>query len=160
FELEPYALGIEVMAEFIAFLKDTHGIEVPEFSPGGGFAVAYRGEQQPEDPAAYARVIASTLRREADARGFALPHMTIEPGRSIVARAGMAVYTVGARKEVPGIRTYVSVDGGMADNIRPAMYGSPYEAISVDRPTAAADETVTVAGKYCESGDILVRDIE
>jgi diaminopimelate decarboxylase len=159
FELEPYALGIEVMAEFIARLKDAHGIEVPEFSPGGGFAVAYREEQEPAPPSAYAEVIATTLRREADARGFALPHLTVEPGRSVVARAGIAVYTVGARKEVPGIRTYVSVDGGMADNIRPSMYGSQYEAISVDRPLADSEETVTVAGKYCESGDVLVKDI-
>ena len=80
-------------------------------------------------------------------------------GRSIVGRAGVAVYTVGARKEVPGIRTFVSVDGGMADNIRPAMYGSRYEALPVTRPLAAAEETVSIAGKYCESGDILIKDI-
>ncbi|MEI7926111.1 MAG: diaminopimelate decarboxylase, partial [Chloroflexota bacterium] len=97
---------------------------------------------------------------EADARGFALPHITLEPGRSIVARAGMAVYTVGARKEVPGIRTYVSVDGGMADNPRVALYGSQYEAVLPERPLAANEELVTIAGKYCESGDILIKDIE
>ena len=104
--------------------RDRLGVEVQEFSPGGGFAVAYLGEQQPPAMAAYAKAILGTLRREADTRGFALPHVTIEPGRSIVGRAGVALYTVGARKEVPGIRTFVSVDGGMADNIRPAMYGS------------------------------------
>jgi diaminopimelate decarboxylase len=76
-----------------------------------------------------------------------------------VGRAGVALYTAGARKEVPGIRTFVSVDGGMADNIRPAMYGSKYEALSAERPLAAAEETVSIAGKYCESGDVLVRDI-
>ena len=108
---------------------------------------------------AYA-VIANTLKREADARGFALPHITLEPGRSIVARAGMAVYTVGARKEVPGIRTYVSVDGGMADNPRVALYGSQYQAVLPDRPLAPTEELVTIAGKYCESGDILIKDIE
>ena len=82
------------------------------------------------------------------------------PGRSLVGRAMVAIYTVGARKEIPGVRTYVSVDGGMADNVRPAMYGSEYEAVPVDRPLDPATETVTIAGKYCESGDILVRDAE
>lgn len=159
FELEPYVAGVEVMAAFIADLRDRLGIEVPEFSPGGGFAVAYLGEQQPPAWQAYAQAICGTLKREADTRGFPLPHITIEPGRSIVGRAGVAVYTVGARKEVPGIRTFVSVDGGMADNIRPAMYGSRYEAITAQRPLAPAEELVSVAGKYCESGDILIKDI-
>lgn len=159
FELEPYARAIAVMAQFIdEVCRKGIGVEVPEFSPGGGFAVAYRGEQQAPEPAAYAQVIASTLRREAEARGFPLPHLTVEPGRAIVARAGVAVYTVGARKEVPGIRTYLSVDGGMADNIRPALYGAQYEAVPVDRPLDPAEETVTIAGKYCESGDVLIRD--
>lgn len=158
FELEPYEMGVEVLGEFIAHLR-AQGIEVPEFSPGGGFAVAYRREQVTPPPADYARVIIGTLRREADKRGFPLPHLTIEPGRSIVARSAVAMYTVGARKEVPGIRTYVSVDGGMADNIRPAMYGSLYEAVPVDRPLAAAEETVAIAGKYCESGDVLIKEI-
>jgi len=159
FELEPYVAGVEVMAAFIADLRDRLGIEVPEFSPGGGFAIAYLGEQQPPAWQAYAQAICGTLKREADTRGFPLPHVTIEPGRSIVGRAGVAVYTVGARKEVPGIRTFVSVDGGMADNIRPAMYGSRYEALPVTRPLAPAEETVSIAGKYCESGDILIKDI-
>ena len=159
FELEPYVAGVEVMAAFIADLRDRLGIEVPEFSPGGGFAIAYLGEQQPPAWQAYAQAICGTLKREADTRGFPLPHVTIEPGRSIVGRAGVAVYTVGARKEVPGIRTFVSVDGGMADNIRPAMYGSRYEALPVARPLAPAEETVSIAGKYCESGDILIKDI-
>ncbi len=160
FELEPYVAGVEVMAAFIADIKDRLGIETPEFSPGGGFAVAYLGEQTPPAWEVYAQAICGTLRREADARGFSLPHITIEPGRSIVGRAGVAVYTVGARKEVPGIRTFVSVDGGMADNIRPAMYGSKYEAVPVQRPLAPAEETVSIAGKYCESGDVLIRDID
>ena len=159
FELEPYVAGVEIMAAFIADLRDRLNIEVPEFSPGGGFAVAYLGEQEPPAWQAYAQAICGTLKREADTRGFPLPHVTIEPGRSIVGRAGIAIYTVGARKEVPGIRTFVSVDGGMADNIRPAMYGSRYEAIPVQRPNAPAEELVSVAGKYCESGDILIKDI-
>jgi len=161
FELEPYRLGIQVMAEFIADVCIAKlGTEVREFSPGGGFAVAYLGSQQPPEPSAYAEVIASTLQTEADSRGFPLPHISLEPGRSIAARSAVALYTVGNRKDVPGIRTFVSVDGGMADNIRPAMYGSPYEVLAAERMLAPVEETVTIAGKYCESGDVLARDVE
>ena len=161
FELEPYIAGVEVMAAFIADVcRDRLHTEVPEFSPGGGFAVAYLAEQHPPTWQTYAQAICGTLRREADVRGFALPHVTIEPGRSIVGRAGVVLYTVGARKDVPGIRTFVSVDGGMADNIRPAMYGARYEALAAERPLAPAEERVSIAGKYCESGDVLIRDID
>ena len=160
FELTPYTLAIEVLAEFWAdVVRDRLGLEVPELSIGGGFAVAYRGEQRPPTPEAYAHAISTALRRETEARGLPLPHLIIEPGRALVARAGIALYTVGARKAIPGLRTYVSVDGGMADNIRPAMYGAPYEVIAVERPLAPSEETVTIAGKYCESGDLLARDI-
>ena len=98
--------------------------------------------------------------RCARAAGLSLPEpqLIIEPGRAIIGPAGVALYTVGASKDVPGVRTYVSVDGGMADNIRPAIYGSRYEALVADAATQAATETVTIAGKYCESGDVLVRD--
>lgn len=159
FDLEPYRLGIAVMAQFIdEVCRARLQTEVPEFSPGGGFAVAYERDREPPALAEYARAVIGTLRREADARGFPMPHVTVEPGRSIVARAAVALYAVGARKELPGIRTYVSVDGGMADNIRPAMYDARYEVLSAERPLAAPEETVTIAGKYCESGDLLVQD--
>ena len=159
FDLAPYELAIELMAEFIASVcRDRLGAEVLEFSPGGGFAVGYEAGHDPPSPAEYARVICGTLRRESERLGFPLPHLSVEPGRSIVARAGVALYAVGARKEVPGVRTYVSVDGGMSDNVRPSMYGARYEALSAERPLAAVEETVAIAGKYCESGDVLVRD--
>ena len=159
FDLAPYELAIELVADFIATVcRDRLGVEVVEFSPGGGFAAGYEAAQEPPSPDEYARVICGTLRREADRLGFPLPHLSVEPGRSIVARAGVALYAVGARKEAPGIRTYVSVDGGMGDNVRPSMYGSRYEVLSAERPLADAEETVTIAGKYCESGDVLVRD--
>ncbi len=161
FELTPYERGIEVVAAFQAEVcRDRLGLDFDELSVGGGFAIGYHGEQEPPPPAAYARVVCGTVRREADARGLPLPRLVIEPGRSLVGRAGLALYSVGARKEIEGVRTYVSVDGGMADNVRPAMYGSRYELISAERPTAPAEETVTIAGKYCESGDLLARDIE
>jgi diaminopimelate decarboxylase len=161
FETDPYVLATELLAEFIADVcRDRLGVEVAEWSPGGGFAVAYRDEDEAPAIAGYARATVGVMQREADARGFAMPRTSVEPGRSIVGRAGVALYTVGARKDVPGIRTFVSVDGGMADNIRPAMYGSRYEALSAERPLASPEETVTIAGKYCESGDILIRDAE
>ena len=161
FELEPYVLGVEAMAQFIAEVcRDRIGVPVDEFSPGGGFAVAYESGQEPPSPAEYARAICGTLRREADRLGFPLPRLSVEPGRSIVGRAGVALYTVGARKDVPGVRTFVSVDGGMGDNVRPTLYGARYEALSAERPLATAEETVTIAGRYCESGDVLVRDVQ
>ncbi len=161
FDLEPYALAIEVAGEFIADVcRGRLGVEVAEFSPGGGFAVGYEAEREPPSPQQYAAAIGGALKRQAESRGFPLPRLIVEPGRAIVARAGVALYTVGARKEVPGVRTYVSVDGGMADNIRPTLYGARYEAVAAERPLDRAEETVTISGKYCESGDVLVRDAE
>jgi len=161
FDLEPYRLGIEVLAEFIdeVCIKKL-GTSVKEFSPGGGFATAYRSTDDPPLPQEYAEIICGTLIREAKKRDFPLPHITLEPGRSIAARSGVAVYTVGNRKEIPEIRTYVSVDGGMSDNIRPALYDSVYEVIAAERINDPIEERVTIAGKYCESGDLLAKDVD
>ena len=92
--------------------------------------------------------------------GFGEPTLVVEPGRSIVGRAGVALYTVGAIKDIPTVRKYVSLDGGMGDNIRPALYDAAYEALVANRVSAASTETVTLAGKYCESGDLLAKDID
>lgn len=155
---EPYVAGIEVMAEFAAGMRERHGVVWREFSPGGGYAVGYTPERLPPPIAEYAEVIASALRESCERWDLPLPEIHIEPGRSIVARAGVAVYTAGSRKEIPGVRTYVAIDGGMADNVRPAMYGSDYAALLANRAGEEPQETVTVAGKFCESGDVLVRD--
>ncbi len=104
------------------------------------------------------RPLTAALRAGCARFGLSAPRLVVEPGRALVGRAGIALYTAGSRKELPEVRTYVAVDGGMADNIRPAMYGSRYEVLSAERPAAAAEETVTIVGKYCESGDYLVRD--
>jgi diaminopimelate decarboxylase len=144
FELEPYAEGVRVVAEFAAAMRDEHGWEMAEFSPGGGFALAYTRDQHPPSIADYAETITARLRDELGQRNLPLPSLHVEPGRSLVGGSMIAVYTVGARKEIPGVRTYVSLDGGMADNVRPAMYGSRYEAIPVDRPLAAPEETVSL----------------
>ena len=158
--LEPHALANDVMIAFAREMRDRHGLELREYSPGGGFAMQYVRDQPAPTPDDYAEAIVGSLRQALEREGLPEPLLTVEPGRSIVARAGVALYTVGARKEMPGVRTYVSVDGGMADNIRPAMYDARYEALVANRVGDAPEERVTVAGKYCESGDVLLRDIE
>ena len=152
FGMEPYIAGVKVGAQLIKQLSDI-GILVSDFSPGGGFAVAYTNSDNPPEPSAYATAICETLAEQADLLSFPPPRLIIEPGRALVARAGVALYSIGSRKEIPGIRTYVAVDGGMSDNIRPAIYGSEYEVMAAERP-------VTIAGKFCESGDILARDVK
>jgi diaminopimelate decarboxylase len=160
FETEPYANAIEKTIAFAAEMRRKHGLQLHEFSPGGGIGLQYTRDEAPPPVAEYAETIAQAVQASCKRHGLDVPRVVLEPGRSIVGRAGVALYTVGARKEIPGTRTYVSVDGGMADNIRPAIYGSRYEALPAGRPFAANEETVTIAGKYCESGDILVRDVE
>ena len=159
YDVEPFVRGIEVMAGFALRMSDAFGFVWREFSPGGGFAAAYTPDRPAPPIATYAEAIARALHAACATHELPLPEAHIEPGRSIVARAGVAVYAVGARKEIPNLRTYVAVDGGMADNIRPAMYGSHYTALVANRTQAPAAETVTIAGKFCESGDLLIQDI-
>ncbi len=157
FELEPYTEAVERVLRFAAQMRE-HGLEMRRFSPGGGFAIAYTENDDPPSQDAYAEAIVGALLEGCEAHGLPRPELTIEPGRSLSGPAGVAVYTVGAIKEIPGVRTYVSVDGGMGDNIRPALYGARYIALAATRASAPADQTVTIAGKYCESGDVLVTD--
>ena len=158
FELEPYYQAVEVALEFAGAMVHKHHLDFREFSPGGGIGLQYLRDEAPPAASVYAEAITGAVRD--GCRRFGLParRLVVEPGRAMVGRAGIALYTVGSRKELPEVRTYVAVDGGMADNIRPAMYGSKYEALSAERAAAPAEETVTVVGKYCESGDYLIRD--
>lgn len=158
FEVEPYRVAIKVAFRFAAEMRDKLGFRMTEFSPGGGFAIQYTGGAPAPPVDAYADAIVSALHEESRALSMSVPRLIVEPGRSTVGRAGVALYTVGATKEIPSVRKYVSVDGGMADNIRPAIYGSKYEAILANR-AGDGTELVTIAGKFCESGDILIRDI-
>ena len=150
------------MTRVLAFASEMreHGLDMREFSPGGGFAIAYTEADDPPPPSAYAEAIVNALNAGCAQHNLPSPTLVIEPGRAITGPAGVALYTVGAIKHVPGVRTYVSVDGGMGDNIRPALYGSEYVAVTADRATVPPDVTVTIAGKYCESGDVLVRDAQ
>ena len=158
FELEPYQAATDLVLRFAAGLRE-EGLNLQEFSPGGGFAIAYTRNDQPPSPDDYAEAIVSTLSATCEELGMEPPALVIEPGRSIIGPAGVALYRIGAIKEIPGVRTYVSVDGGMGDNIRPALYQASYEVLSANRPAAEPDATVTIAGKYCESGDVLASDI-
>jgi diaminopimelate decarboxylase len=159
FELEPYVEATQIAFQFAREMRQKHGVEVREYSPGGGWGVAYTREDDPWPIAEIVSQVGHALQQASAQHDLGWPRMVIEPGRSIVAQAGVALYTVGAIKRIPGVRTYVSVDGGMADNIRPAIYGARYEALVANKVDSASSETVTIAGKYCESGDLLIKDI-
>jgi diaminopimelate decarboxylase len=121
---------------------------------GGGLGIAYTAEDKPPSIEAYVDVKVRGVQRVFDPA----PRILVEPGRSLVGNAGVTAYTVGTVKEIPGVRTYVAVDGGMSDNMRPMLYGARYEAIVADRAAQPPDTPVTIAGMHCESGDVIVRD--
>jgi len=147
FELEPYTLAIEALGELA-------GEWCRVVNVGGGLGVAYTAEDEPPSIDAYVDVKVGGV-HEVFGPGV---RILVEPGRSLVANAGLTAYRVGTVKEIPGVRTYVAVDGGMSDNLRPMLYGSRYEAAIADRAAAPADTLVTIAGMHCESGDVIVRD--
>jgi len=166
FDAHPYAEAIAVLLDCATRLQANHGITITEINPGGGLGVPYLAEQALPDIAAYAHLISNTLRDGCATRGLALPRLSVEPGRSIIARSGVAVYRIVGTKPLPESRhtdpsaqRYLHVDGGMADNIRPALYQARYTILLPEQADAPAEEIVHVAGRYCESGDILQRDI-
>ena len=148
FELEPYVRAIEALGE----LADPAWCRM--LNIGGGLGIAYTAADDPPSIEAYVEVKVAGVER---VFGW-LPRILVEPGRSLVGNAGITVYTVGTVKEIPGVRTYVAVDGGMSDNLRPMLYGSRYEALIADRADAAPETTATIAGMHCESSDVIVRD--
>src|SRR4029079_19342244 len=149
FELEPYAAGIEALAALVDGEWECRILNV-----GGGLGIAYTAEDEPPSIDAYVDVKVRGGERVFDP----VPRILIEPGRSLVGNAGVTAYEIGTVKEIPGVRTYLSVDGGMSDNMRPMLYGSRYEAIVANRAAATPQTLATVAGMHCESGDILITD--
>jgi diaminopimelate decarboxylase len=147
FELEPYTLAIQALGELA-------GDWCRVVNVGGGLGVAYTAADEPPSIDAYVDV---KVRGVAEVFGEGV-RILVEPGRSLVANAGLTAYRVGTVKEIPGVRTYVAVDGGMSDNLRPMLYGAHYEALIADRAAAPAETLVTIAGMHCESGDVIVRD--
>jgi len=159
FEAEPYERSIEVVLDFAAEMKQKYGFELKELNVGGGFAIQYVVGSPPPPVSFYAEVIVSRIMDKCRELGLAPPQLVIEPGRSIVGRAGVALYRVGVVKDIPDVRCYVSVDGGMADNIRPALYDAEDEVVIANRVTEKEEVKVTIAGKFCESGDVIVKDV-
>lgn len=160
FDTDAHTSAIEDMFAFAASMRGKYDVQLEIFSPGGGFGIGYLDDDQPINVEDWVDVLATSIESACEKYSLPMPQVVIEPGRSIAGPAGVGVYTIGVRKQLPDIRTYVSVDGGMADNIRPALYDASYTAVIANRDDNSANETVTVAGKYCESGDILIDQIE
>lgn len=159
FDLAPFELAAKVMLGFIAEVKEKVGIEIDELNLGGGYGIKYIPEHDPIEYDHYIESVSKVVKAVCEDKRIKLPFIVMEPGRSIVASAGITLYTVGAVKDIKNVRKYVSVDGGMADNPRYALYESPYDAVLANRPLAEKNDKVTIAGKCCESGDILIKDI-
>jgi diaminopimelate decarboxylase len=158
-EIQPYELAIELVLRFAREVGKKFALNLNEFDIGGGFAVPYTLDSKVPTIADYAKSVIGKLNSLISELGLSRPRLIIEPGRAIVGQAGVALYKVGATKEIPGIKKYICVDGGISDNIRPALYGAKYEALVANKALKVDKEVVTIAGKLCESGDILVRDI-
>jgi diaminopimelate decarboxylase len=159
FELSAFDLAIERFGELLELAGERFGFEAKELNLGGGLGIAHTRDEKTPDPAEHVRRLVASVQREFTGRALAVPDVYIEPGRAIVGSSAINLYRVGTIKHIPGVRTYVSVDGGMSDNIRPALYGARYEALIANRPEAPNGPLVTIAGKHCESGDILIRDV-
>ena len=160
FGLGAYEHAMSIMLELLVELRDELDFEPSKLGAGGGLGIAYTRNDDPPTPRHFVQVILRALVSGCAQRGLKVPQLVVEPGRSIAGPAGIALYTVGSIKDIPGVRRYVAVDGGMGDNIRPKLYGARYEAYLASDPDRAPDSKVTIAGKYCESTDILITDID
>jgi diaminopimelate decarboxylase len=159
FEVEGFQMAVQRVADFSQAIREQHGITFTVVNLGGGFGIRYVDGHTPLPISQYVKAITDAVKTYFAANEYPVPQIWVEPGRSIVGEAGTTLYTVGTVKEIPGIRKYVAVDGGMTDNPRPALYQSKYEAILANRATEQSAETVSIAGKCCESGDMLIWDL-
>lgn len=156
---ESHLKAIGIITKLMVEVRDVYGMETRELNLGGGYGVHYSGEEKARPLSYFVDAMMADVNSACAAASLPMPRVVIEPGRWIVGEAGITLYTVGSRKIIPDVRTYVGVDGGLPDNPRPALYGAVYEATVADRDDAPRGEVVTVAGKCCETGDILIRDI-
>lgn len=159
FDSELVGRTLEAILAFATAVRDRHGLVPEVVSPGGGIGMSDAADGEDASIERWARRAADSLVLGCESRRLPEPELIVEPGRAIIGPAGLALYRVGGRKEIPGARTYVSIDGGMGDNIRPSLYGARYTAALASRDAAGPSETITIAGKYCESGDVLIEDI-
>ena len=159
FALGAYEKAMEIMLDLLAELRKDIGFEPSKLGAGGGLGIAYTERDDPPTPRHFVETVRHAMVAGCERRNLRVPELVVEPGRSIAGPAGVALYTVGSIKDIPGVRRYVAVDGGMGDNIRPKLYGARYEAFLASAPDRTPDGMVTIAGKYCESTDILISDI-
>ncbi|MGN0551473.1 MAG: diaminopimelate decarboxylase [Acutalibacteraceae bacterium] len=160
FDIDPFVTAAEIMMDFIGKIKEETGHTVTELNLGGGFGIKYTDKDSPTAYDNYMNSVSQAVKAKAEQYAIPVPFIYIEPGRSVVGEAGITLYTVGAVKEIPNVRTYVSIDGGMCDNIRFALYGSEYTVLTANKADKEPDTVVTVAGKCCESGDLIQKDVK
>lgn len=159
FDREPFCLAVDIMTDFLADVKEKYGFVTPELNLGGGMAVRYLDTDAEADYKESILALGTHLRQRCSSLGIDVPRILMEPGRSIVADAGITLYTVGVKKEIEGVKTYVSIDGGMTDNPRFALYQAPYTVVCANRANDDCDGIYTVAGRCCESGDIIQENV-
>lgn len=160
FDTQPYIDAVDILFDIAKTLKNELNIDIEEIDIGGGFGIYYSEDDNPVSKHLLAKSITDEVEKKLEQYNLKRPILLIEPGRSIVGNAGTTLYKVGAIKNIPDVRKYIAVDGGMADNIRPALYSARYEAAIANKMLDTIGEVVTIAGKCCESGDILIKDIE
>ncbi|NFO98230.1 diaminopimelate decarboxylase [Clostridium botulinum] len=160
FEIEPYKDEVKIMLSLIKEVNDKLGCKIKELDLGGGFGIYYGKGDCPKKIEEFCEAILKEADKVSKELDIELPALVIEPGRSIVGNAGTTLYTIGSIKEIPEIKKYVSVDGGMTDNIRPALYRASYECLVANNVNANSKEKVTISGKCCESGDILLENVK
>jgi len=159
FDATGFVLAAKKLFEKLSSWRDAYDFTAQVVNLGGGFGIRYTKDDDPLAPEQYVEQIIEEVKRNVARFQLPFPEIWIEPGRSLVGDAGTTIYTIGSRKEVPNVRQYVAVDGGMSDNIRPALYEAKYEAVLANRMYDHCDEVVAIAGKCCESGDMLIWDL-
>lgn len=159
FELEPYRETVRVMLNLLNNINKSCGLNLDTVNLGGGFGIYYEEGDEPKTIEEYCSCILDQARLTARAIGMEIPSIIIEPGRSIVGNSGVTLYTIGGIKDIPNMKRYVSVDGGMTDNIRPSLYSAHYQGVIANRVKGERSSVVTISGKCCESGDVLINDI-
>ncbi|MCX4716001.1 diaminopimelate decarboxylase [Streptomyces virginiae] len=158
FDMAGFEVSAKRVVRLLADVRDEHGVELPEIDLGGGLGIAYTSNDDPREPHEIAKALHEIVARECESAGLRAPRISVEPGRAIVGPTAFTLYEVGTIKPLEGLRTYVSVDGGMSDNIRTALYDAEYSISLVSRTSTAEPMLVRVVGKHCESGDIVVKD--
>ncbi len=159
FGVDAFVANAETMVDLLARWRDEHGVELPEVDLGGGMGIAYSDGDDPVEVATLADAMLAAVRARAEAHGLPVPRVLVEPGRAIVGSTTLTLYRVGVVKDLPGLSRWVAVDGGMSDNIRPALYGAVHPVLLASRSPGAPDGPVRLVGKHCESGDVLGTDL-